>query len=110
MSIKNILMDIFCGIVNRIKFSRKSKVAKVVDIDKCTYCGLCESACPSRFQAIQIDKYEGISIDAERCNGCGRCKRVCKEYVIEIFKKENDKKIFQNKCTKNDNMVKSWTQ
>ena len=110
MNAKSVLMDIFCGIVNRIKVSRKSKVAKVVDPEKCTYCGQCEISCPPRFKAIQIDKYEGISIDVERCNGCGRCKRVCKEHVIEILKKENDKKIFQSKCTKSDSRVKTWTQ
>jgi ferredoxin len=107
MNIKNALIDIFCRIIQRIQISRKFKLAKVVNQDKCTYCGRCESACPSRFNAIQVDEYNRISIDAERCNGCGRCKRVCKEQVIEIFSQEYEKAIFQSKCTENNSKVKA---
>jgi len=108
MNIKNVLIDIFCRIISRIQSYRKSKVATVVNPDGCTYCGICESACPPRFKAIQISKSSGILIDTERCNGCGRCKRVCKEQVIEIFSQKYKKEIYQSKCAKSNNKVKSW--
>jgi len=108
MNIKIILMDFFCEIIAKMGVSRKSKVAKVVSPEKCTYCGICESACPPRFKAIQVSKYSGILIDTERCNGCGRCKRVCKEQVIEIFSQKYKKEIYQSKCAKSNNKVKSW--
>lgn len=47
-----------------------------VDIDLCSGCGLCISACP--FDARQLDSEEKISLVNEAlCQGCGACVSVC---------------------------------
>lgn len=50
----------------------------VIDLDKCTKCGLCIEAC--RYNAI-TDDYTVIDM---ACKGCGKCVSVCPEDAIEI--------------------------
>ena len=57
----------------------------VVDPDKCTNCGKCESLC--RFDAIstiEVDGRKRVDIDIDRCEGCGVCARVCPEDAIDL--------------------------
>ena len=62
-------------------------VSKATDVDACTRCTDCESACP--FKAIRVDLREGPVIDGTRCKGCGRCEAVCKAGVLKVLLKEN---------------------
>jgi dissimilatory sulfite reductase (desulfoviridin) alpha/beta subunit len=42
----------------------------------CSFCGLCEAACPSR--AIQVQKQTGkLIFDVQDCTYCGRCAKSC---------------------------------
>jgi Heterodisulfide reductase, subunit A and related polyferredoxins len=61
------------------------KIAAVVNPDKCTRCALCESACPFLFNAIHVDKFNGVSIDTENCAGCGRCEKACRTHAIKLI-------------------------
>lgn len=58
----------------------KSSHLAVIDYDKCTECGICESAC--RFDAISE-----IKIDSIACEGCEVCFRICPEDAIHMEEK-----------------------
>ena len=48
----------------------------VVDLEKCTKCGLCEKSCV--YNAIRVNKSEDVFIiNEDRCEGCGMCISVC---------------------------------
>jgi len=50
----------------------------VIDIDRCTRCGLCQEVC--RFDAI-TDEFQ---VDPISCEGCGFCCQVCPEEAITM--------------------------
>lgn len=45
-----------------------------VDVDRCTFCGVCAEACPEKLFEVE---WRGIRIDEERCSGCGNCVVTC---------------------------------
>lgn len=49
----------------------------VIDVDRCTDCGLCREQC--RFSAIT-----GRKVDPIACEGCGFCARICPEKAITM--------------------------
>lgn len=65
-------------IVHRTEF-KGSKIA-VINYDKCTECGVCESVC--RFDAIS-----GTIIDPIACEGCEVCYHMCPENAIFMEEK-----------------------
>ncbi len=71
------------------------KVAAVVNPNKCTCCALCKSACPFLFNAIQVDKFNGVSIDAEKCAGCGRCEKACKTNAIKVVNQNTGNEVIE---------------
>jgi MinD superfamily P-loop ATPase len=50
----------------------------VIDIDRCTRCGICQEVC--RFDAV-TDEFQ---IDPISCEGCGFCGQVCPEEAITM--------------------------
>ena len=71
------------------------KVAAVVNPDNCTNCTLCESACPFLFNAIQVDKFNGVSINAEKCAGCGRCEKACRTHAIKLVTQNTENEFVE---------------
>lgn len=65
-----------------IEFREEFKCSRlaVIDDDKCTKCGICESAC--RFDAISETKVDPIA-----CEGCEVCFRLCPENAIHMEEK-----------------------
>jgi MinD superfamily P-loop ATPase len=63
--------------VVREKFDFRSGQTAVIDIDKCTQCGLCQEVC--RFKAI-ID----FQVNPISCEGCGFCANVCPSGAITM--------------------------
>lgn len=53
----------------------------VVDPDRCTGCGLCESLC--RFDAIRVMANKAV-VDEVGCEGCSLCMRTCPEEAISM--------------------------
>jgi len=51
----------------------------VIDLHRCTGCGLCADSC--RFDAIRTLAH-GFAVDSIRCEGCGLCVRICPEQAI----------------------------
>jgi len=76
-------------IYNSENFSSGSKA--IIDISKCTLCGLCKELC--RFDAISI-KGDEISIDEYACEGCGLCSIACPTDAITIKEYENNNVYF----------------
>jgi dihydroorotate dehydrogenase/Pyruvate/2-oxoacid:ferredoxin oxidoreductase delta subunit len=53
----------------------------IVDLDKCTRCGLCEKSCV--YGAITVKKSEDLfAIDANECEACGMCISVCPYFAL----------------------------
>ncbi len=47
-----------------------------VDLDKCTFCKVCEWVCP--YWAIWVDKEaKTVTVDEDKCFGCGLCQTRC---------------------------------
>lgn len=57
--------------------------APVVDLEKCTKCGLCPKSCV--YHAITVDKQKDVFfIDEEKCQRCGMCISVCPYHALSI--------------------------
>ncbi|OQA89493.1 MAG: NADH-quinone oxidoreductase subunit I [Elusimicrobia bacterium ADurb.Bin231] len=52
----------------------------VVEIEKCTACGICADVCPQ--QAITIDNVANINLS--KCTGCGACVAACPNGAISL--------------------------
>jgi len=61
----------------REKHDFRSGQTAVIDIDKCTECGLCQEVC--RFKAITDFQVNPIS-----CEGCGFCANICPSGAITM--------------------------
>lgn len=63
---------------------RGDAIKAVVDLEKCTSCGVCARLCP--FGAIEVDVKvkTGAHIIAAACAGCGACAAECRFEAISI--------------------------
>jgi ferredoxin len=58
-----------------------------VDIERCTFCGVCERECPEK--AISFVKEvasSSLMVDSSLCEGCMVCERVCPERAIKVVR------------------------
>jgi ferredoxin len=62
----------------------------VLDMDKCTKCGICAKKC--QVDAITVKKKNKkivqIKLNSKKCIGCGNCVASCKFDAISLIKKE----------------------
>ncbi|MEM0231194.1 MAG: pyruvate synthase subunit PorD [Candidatus Woesearchaeota archaeon] len=58
----------------------------VLDLAKCTKCGLCWTFCPDA--AIRKNKKGEFEINYDYCKGCGICASVCPVKAISMKKEE----------------------
>ena len=54
----------------------------LVDLDRCTRCGLCFVRCPDG--AIALDEEGYPVIDYDHCKGCMICRQICPIHGIEV--------------------------
>ncbi len=82
-----------CGILGSYNrgllplFVKAHYLAKIVDVDNCTACGLCVKFCPVNALKLENDK---IVLDASKCIGCGQCELKCANGVMKLFPLERD--------------------
>jgi 4Fe-4S ferredoxin len=67
-----------------------------LDKNKCIYCGLCETVCPSKTIKVRKPFNGQILIKNASCNACSVCVNVCPTGAIE--KLNNDIIINRNAC------------
>lgn len=53
--------------------------------DKCTFCGICERACPEKALAIRMaeDGTRIMTVEAWKCVSCGKCAKACGKKAID---------------------------
>jgi len=71
------------------KLSRKKAYKVVVDLEKCTGCGICIRVCP--YSAISLStSLEGkVEVDREACDNCGLCISVCPFKALRLLDQSN---------------------
>lgn len=90
-SIKNIGM----GLASRAgKLDQHHGDVPIVDAEKCTACGTCETLCPA--DAVTVD--EAAVIDEEKCIGCGECLAVCPEGAVGFKWRETAQRLNEKMC------------
>ncbi len=57
----------------------------VLDLGKCTGCGLCDLYCP---EGCVLQSETGYRIDYDYCKGCGICARECPAEAIMTLPEE----------------------
>ncbi|MBN1978662.1 MAG: DUF362 domain-containing protein [Anaerolineae bacterium] len=79
---KNRLMGVLFDLGGRFFFRKVGEASRmVIDAEKCTLCGRCQTMCP--FGAITIaDKM--VSVDMHKCEFCLCCTEVCKTEAIHL--------------------------
>ncbi len=70
------------GAMGKTGFWRTLK--PVIDLNKCTKCGLCWLYCPEA--TVIFTKEEGPKIDYVYCKGCGICAEECPAKAIEMVR------------------------
>jgi uncharacterized protein (DUF362 family)/ferredoxin len=79
---KNRIKSALFELGGRFLFRQMQEASRmVVDLETCTLCGRCKTACP--FHAITIEDKE-LRIDASRCEFCLCCTEVCKAEAIHL--------------------------
>jgi heterodisulfide reductase subunit A len=59
-------------------------IKAVVDLEKCTSCGVCSRVCPYGAIEVDVKAKTGAHITAAACAGCGACAAECRFWAIQI--------------------------
>jgi heterodisulfide reductase subunit A len=59
-------------------------IKAVVDLDKCTSCGVCAKVCPYGAITVDVKAKTGAYIVAAACAGCGACAAECRFDAITM--------------------------
>ena len=67
-------------------------IKAVVDLDKCTSCGVCAKVCPYKAINVDVKAKTGAHVITAACAGCGTCAAECKFDAI-IMQHYTDEQI-----------------
>ena len=70
-------------------------IKAVVDLDKCTSCGVCAKVCPYNAITVDVKAKSGARIIAAACAGCGACAAECRFNAIQIQNFEDQQVLAQ---------------
>jgi uncharacterized Fe-S center protein len=92
-AIKNLSM----GFASRAQKQRMHADAKpVLNLRKCTRCGVCADVCPVGAARIGVGEEDYPSYDLEKCIGCAQCIAMCPEMALRVSF-ASDMEVFQEK-------------
>ena len=75
-----------------------SPIVARVDIDQCTFCGQCATACIH--DAIEFNKDDShCEVTRDKCVGCGFCAGLCPVNTIRIVTKKDDRVVWSGEGT-----------
>jgi len=75
---------------------RPTAVIAAIDVDECTWCGLCEKTCIH--QAIELDeKAQTAAVNPNDCVGCGFCAGYCPANAIDIIHRRTGRQIWDGR-------------
>jgi dihydroorotate dehydrogenase/Pyruvate/2-oxoacid:ferredoxin oxidoreductase delta subunit len=82
-----------------------SPIVARVEMEKCTFCGQCATACIH--DAIEFDKDERkCEVMRDVCVGCGFCSGLCPVNAIAIVTKKNGRLVWSGEGSINANWIK----
>jgi heterodisulfide reductase subunit A len=70
-------------------------IKAVVDLEKCTSCGVCAKVCPFGAIEVNIKAKTGARVITAVCSGCGACAAECRFDAITIQHFRNDQILAQ---------------
>jgi pyruvate ferredoxin oxidoreductase delta subunit len=85
MKYKNIPIGLASGVRPQMHTGDWRSFRPVVDMEKCTRCGLCVIYCP---EACIVMDDEGLKFDYDYCKGCGICDNECNVDAISMEREE----------------------
>jgi len=63
---------------------RSEAIKAVIDLDKCTYCGVCAKVCPYGAIKVDVKGKTMAQVVAAACAGCGTCAAECRFDAITM--------------------------
>jgi heterodisulfide reductase subunit A len=66
-------------------FAELDPLVATVDLERCTWCGACETTCPyDAIAKVEEGGKEVAAISKTACKGCGGCVPVCPSDAIDL--------------------------
>jgi len=73
-----------CSIILNSSTIKTEALKAIVDLEKCTSCGVCAKVCPYNAITVDIKAKTGAQVIAAACAGCGTCAAECKFDAITM--------------------------
>ncbi len=70
-------------------------IKAVIDLSKCTSCGVCARCCPYGAIKVDVKAKSGAHLIAAACAGCGTCAAECRFHAITMQHFDDDQIIAQ---------------
>ncbi|MFC1845854.1 CoB-CoM heterodisulfide reductase HdrA2 [Chloroflexota bacterium] len=81
-------------------------IKAVVDLEKCTSCGVCAKVCPYNAITVDVKAKSGARVITAACAGCGACAAECRFEAIQIQHFEDQQVLAQISAALDENPEK----
>jgi heterodisulfide reductase subunit A len=85
---------------------RGDAIKAVVDLEKCTSCGVCARVCPFAAIEVDVEAKTGARVVTAACAGCGNCAAECRFGAIAIQHFHDDQILAEINAALEDNPEK----